>query len=49
MYIRYGVQLEAYPQKKGDYMTEQEYKDIIVYLQARVEELENQKLCGCDD
>ena len=28
-------------------MTEQEYKDIIVYLQGRIQELEGKKLCEC--
>ena len=31
-------------------MTEQEYKDIIVYLQGRsAEKLEGKKLCECAD
>ena len=30
-------------------MTEQEYKDIIVYLQGRIQELEGKKLCECAD
>ena len=30
-------------------MTEQEYKDIIVYLQGRVQELEGKKFCECAD
>ena len=30
-------------------MTEQEYKDIIVYLQGRIQELEGKKLCECSD
>ena len=30
-------------------MTEQEYKDIIVYLQGRVQELESKKFCECAD
>ena len=29
-------------------MTEQEYKDIIVYLQGRIQELEGKKLCECE-
>ena len=28
-------------------MTEQEYKDIIVYLQGRIQELEGKNLCEC--
>jgi len=28
-------------------MTVEELKDVIVYLQGRIEELEQQKLCGC--
>ena len=28
-------------------MTEQEYKDIIVYVQGRIQELEGKKLCEC--
>ena len=30
-------------------MTEQEYKDIIFYLQGRIQELEGKKLCECAD
>ena len=30
-------------------MTEQEYKDIIVYLQGRIQQLEGRKLCECAD
>ena len=29
-------------------MTEQEYKDIIVYLQSKIEQLEGRKLCECE-
>ena len=29
-------------------MTEQEYKDIIVYLKSRIEQLEERKLCECE-
>ena len=29
-------------------MTEQEYKDIIVYLKSRIEKLEERKLCECE-
>jgi len=35
------------PPKKGNYMTVEELKDVIVYLQGRVEELESKKLCEC--
>ena len=28
-------------------MTVEELKDVIVYLQGRIEELEQQKLCEC--
>ena len=35
------------PPKKGDYMTVEELKDVIVYLQGRIEELESKKLCEC--
>ena len=30
-------------------MTEKELKDIIVYLQGRVQELESKKFCECAD
>ena len=30
-------------------MTVEELKDVIVYLQGRVEELESKKLCECAD
>ena len=30
-------------------MTEQEYKDIIVYLKGRIQELEGKKYCECAD
>ena len=29
-------------------MTVEEMKDVIVYLQSRVQELEGRKLCECD-
>ena len=29
-------------------MTEQENKDIIVYLKTRIEQLEERKLCECE-
>ena len=29
-------------------MTVEEMKDVIVYLQSRVKELEGRKLCECD-
>ena len=35
------------PPKKGDYMTVEELKDVIVYLQGRIEELESKKMCEC--
>ena len=34
-------------QIKGDIMTVEELKDVIVYLQGRIEELEGKKLCEC--
>ena len=42
-----GVYLEAYPQNKGDNMTAEELRDVIVYLQDKIEKLESQKLCEC--
>ena len=37
------------PPKKGDYMTVEELKDVIVYLQGRIEELESKKMCECSE
>jgi hypothetical protein len=35
------------PKTKGYNMTVEELKDVIVYLQGRIEELEGKKLCEC--
>ena len=35
------------PPNKRNNMTVEELKDVIVYLQGRIEELEGKKLCEC--
>ena len=47
--MTFGCIARSLPPKqiKGDIMTVEELKDVIVYLQGRIEELESKKLCEC--